>query len=287
MDGTIPMQASEAVKALANNVDNYILALYKGVYGWQGTAGTTPFGSSTTADATGLRKVLNNQLAPLTDRRVVFDPDAEGAALDLRAFQDGSYSGSYDALTNGNLNRKLGFDWFMNQNVTEHTAGTAAVTGVTVTCTDANIVGDTEVTMVVASSSATLTAGDIVTFAGHSQTYAVSTAVTLDVTGVAVTITPGLTTAVDGSSTAVAVTVKQDHVVNLGFHRDAIAFANRPLSANKADQLGSIIQSGVDPISGLVLRLEVSREHKQTRYSYDILYGAELVRAALAARLAG
>ena len=287
MDGTIPMQASEAVKSLANNVDNYILALYTGVYGYQGTAGTTPFAAGTTADATGVRKILNNQLAPLGDRRVVFDPDAEANALDLRAFQDGSYSGSYDVLTEGNLNRKLGFDWFMNQNVTSHTAGTASVSGVTVTCTDANIVGDTTITLDVASSTATLVAGDIISFAGHDQTYAVSAAYTLDETGVAVTITPGLTTAVDGSSTAVAVTVKATHVVNLAFHRDAFAFANRPLSQNKADQLGSIIQSAVDPVSGLVLRLEVSREHKRTRYSYDILYGASLVRAALGCRLAG
>ena len=287
MSGTIPMQASEAVKAIANNVDNYLLALYTGIYGYTGTAGTSPFSSATTSDATAVRKILNNQLAPLGDRRVVFDPDAEANALDLRAFQDGSYSGSFEALTEGNLNRKLGFDWFMNQNVTTHTAGTASVSGVTVTCIDANVVGDTTVTLDVATSTATLVAGDIISFAGHDQTYAVSTAVTLDETGVAVTITPGLTTAVDGSGAAVAVTVKESHVVNLAFHRDAIAFANRPLSENNADQLGSVIQSAVDPVSGLVLRLEVSREHKRTRYSYDILYGAQLVRAQLAARLAG
>ena len=287
MDGTIPMQASEAVKALANNVDNYILALYTGIYGYQGTAGTTPFNDGTTSDATGLRKVLNNQLAPLNDRRVVFDPDAEANALDLRAFQDGSYSGGFDEITNGKLNRKLGFDWFMNQNVTSHTAGTASATGVTVTCIDANAVADTTVTLKVATGSATLLVGDVLTFAGHTQTYAVTANATLDVTGVAVTITPGLTTAVDGSGTPVVVTVKATHVVNLGFHRDAIAFANRPLSQNKADELGSIIQSAVDPVSGLVLRLEVSREHKRTRYSFDILYGAQLVRAELAARLAG
>jgi len=286
MDGTIPMQASEAIKALANNVDNYILGLYTGIYGWQGTAGTTPFASST-SDATGVRKVLNNQLAPLMDRRVVFDADAEANALNLRAFQDGSYSGSYDALTEGMLNRKLGFDWFMNQNTKTHTAGTASATGVTVTCTDANAVSDTTVTLKVASGTATLVVGDILTFAGHSQTYVVTAAATLDTTGVSVTISPGLTTAVDGSSTAVAVTVKATHVVNLAFHRDCFAFANRPLSENQASQLGSIIQSAVDPVSGLVLRLEVSREHKRTRYSFDILYGAKLVRAALGACLAG
>jgi len=57
----LPSSMEEAVRALANEVNVYIFNLYKnatqGIYGAVGTAGVTPFGS-TTADATNARKLL-------------------------------------------------------------------------------------------------------------------------------------------------------------------------------------------------------------------------------------
>lgn len=42
-----------------------------------------------------------------------------------------------------------------------------------------------------------------------------------------------------------------------------------------------------DPQTGIVLRLEVSRQHKQIVWEFDILYGARLVRPELAVRILG
>jgi hypothetical protein len=53
------------------------------------------------------------------------------------------------------------------------------------------------------------------------------------------------------------------------------------------DGLGNYIKSAVDPVSGMALRLEVTREHKRTRYSFDVLYGVTTVRKELACRLLG
>lgn len=279
--GVIPMQASEAIKALANNVNGHLMGLYKGVYGVAGTAGVTPFASST-SDATTARKVLNKQLSPLTDRRFVIDPDAESNALDLRAFQDMSFSGSAAAIVEGEINRKLGFDWFMDQQVPTHevaafTAGAATVNG-------AHAAGATVISIAKATNAAVVKEGDILEFAGDSQTYAVRADAALIVGNTDVTIDPPLQIATVGGE---AVTKTDSHVVNLAFHRDAFAFASRPLEDTMAGELGSIVQSAVDNVSGLSLRLEVTRQHKQIRWSYDILYGGQLVRPPLAARVMG
>ena len=252
--GVIPMQASEAVKAIANDVNATLLGLGRKFYGMVGTPGTTPF--STVVDATNARKVLNRQLAPVNDRRIVLDPDAEAAALGLSGFADVSKSGDARPIIDGTIGRKYGFDWAMDQQVPTFEA--SVMTEGALTVNGANEAGAQVVSLAKATNAAGLKEGDILTIAGDAQTYVVME----------------------------AVTVSGSHVMNLAFHRDAIAFATRPLM-DSVNGLGNLIQSAVDPVSGLSLRLEVSREHKRTRFSYDILYGADVVRRELGCRIAG
>lgn len=293
MDGFIPMEASEAIKGIANQVNSDILALGRKFYGFAGTAGTTPFGNTDvakngdTADATTLRKILNKQLANISDRHVVFDPDAEANALNLRAFNDANWSGTVEAIMNGNLNSRLGFRWWMHQLVPTFVGGTlsdgtnkkALVNGALAQGVKTMNIDSTTLT-------GTLVDGDVFTIAGQTQTYVVSNTTLLTAAGNAitgVTFEPALKVAVADNA---QITFKADHVMNIGFHRDAIAFATRPLD-NVQQGLGSITSSAVDPDSGLSLRLEVTREHKRTRFSYDILYGVAVVRREFGARLAG
>ena len=132
-------------------------------------------------------------------------------------------------------------------------------------------------------STRTAAINDIFTIAGDSQTYVVTADITLAVGNTTVAIAPALRKATAGAE---AVTLKASHRVNLAFHRDAIAFASRPF-ADRTEGLGNMIQAASDPVSGVSLRLEVSREHKRTRFSYDMLYGATLIRPEFATRLAG
>src|SRR5581483_5194352 len=244
------------------------------VYGFAGTPGTTPFQTDLT-EFVDARNVLNKQLAPMDPRYAVLSPDAEAKAILLRAFQDASFRGDPAGIINGQIGQKLGALWLMDQNIPTHTAGTGA--GYLINNVAGYNAGDK--TVAVDTGAGTILVGDVVTFAGVSGTYVVTTALG----GGSFSFEPGLAGALADNA---AVTVKASHVVNLAFHRDAFALVSRPLEASDPAGLGRFAVA-VDEVSGLVLRLEVSREHKRTRFSYDILYGVKTVRRELAARIAG
>lgn len=283
----LPPAVGEAVRGLANDVNADIMAEYLGVYGYVGTAGTTPFGSDVTA-ATLARKALNDQLCPRNMRRYVMDSSAEANALALSQFADLEKTGDSNVKMEGEIGRKYGFDMFTDDGVVTHTAGTAAVDTDTIAIDEpgggaAIAAGVTSITIDVSAGTSTFVIGDIFTIAGDLQTYVCTAAGTLDATGVAVAFQPPLKIATTDDA---VVTFKASHVVNLAFHRDAFAFASRPLLDNTIVSKADVRQIR-DNVTGLTLRLEVSRRHKETAWEFDILWGAKLVRPELATRIAG
>jgi hypothetical protein len=281
--GLLPISASEAVKSLANKVDISALALYKDIYGQNGVAKTTP---DAVADITGSRKVLNSQLAPLGDRTMLLDVEAEAKFLGLDTFIAFDKVGDTVALREGSLGRKFGFDLHMDQNMPTHTKGTLAVSQDDIAAKAIYAIGIKEVVLDRSAGAGTLTGtlvkGDLIKFAGDAQSYVVTALATAATNEITVNIEPGLKVATtDGA----VVTLTDTHTINLGFHRQAFCFVSRPLVV--ADGLGSIIEAIVDPISGLTLRIEITRENKQITWSYDILWGIKTIRRELAMRLLG
>lgn len=287
-----PMQVSEAVRGLANQVNSDVFVLYKDIYGYTGTAGTTPFaiGSgnfpNSPTDAVNLRKVLNKQLAPPDNRRAVLSLDAEANALALPAFSNFEQTGDLAVKIEGRLGRKFGLDWYYDQGVPTHTAGTIT-TGLIAKAATAVAAGTKSFLATTAASTGAcaLLAGDIINIAGHTQTYVLTANATQAsaASDVTLAIEPGLQNALVGSE---AITVKASHVVNLGFHRDAFAFATRPVG-DMVFKGGHEIMQMTDPQTGINLTLEVSRQHHQTSWELSMLYGCKTIRRELAARLAG
>lgn len=306
----LPMQMSEAIRSLANKVNENIHSRYRqfdrGVFGFTGAEGVTPFASGVT-DATNSRKILNQQLTPRTNRRGVLDFDAEASALALKEFSDAEKIGSVDVKIEGEIGRKYGIDWAADDAVTTHVAGTIIADATREATMNGGVSGGLDVISIDKGGQAnlvgTLVIGDIIVIPsqGVGKTFVVvGNTGSGQFTG---------TTAEDGKYTAAGdaitglkifpnlindtvddevIEIKETHKVNLIFHRDAFAYATRPLVASTIDlSLGSQIMSMQDPQTGIVLRLEISRQHKQTAWEFDILWGSALVRPELAIRLAG
>lgn len=281
-DGTLPMQASEAIKTLANDCDVLVMGKAVGVYGFTGTPGTTPFASNITAAITA-RKKLNRQLAPMDNRRMVLDPEAEANALGLANILDFDKRGDQGGIIRGSIGTKLGMDWYMDQNIDTYTPGTGWVTGWVLSTVGA-AAGDVTLNILNATAAGTIKVGDIFTVNGGSQTYVVTVAATASATVARlISFNPALASL---AATGAAITVVGTaYTRNLTFHRDAFAWASRPLG--DIPELGSVFRSVADPVSQIALRLEVSRQNKQTAFSYDILAGTNLIRPELACIVAG
>jgi hypothetical protein len=264
----LPMAVNEGIKSLANQIDSFILTRLKNrAYSVRDT--TNPVA---VADITSVRKLLNQTLAPVEDRRLVVDPTVEEEMLRLDAFRDLDKTGQTDPLLEGILGRRFGLDIAMDQNLAAHTAGTGSgylTNSASLTVGTKTIPTDT--------GTGTILEGDIVTFAGHTQTYVVTSALS----GGSFAIYPGL---VVGVADNVAITVKATHTPNLAFQRNAFMFAMRPLAVPVGTP-GVLISQASDPISGVNLRLEVQRLNKETIWSLDCLYGGAVVRPELLARL--
>lgn len=278
----VAMQASEAVKSLINTIDAYIWGKHVGFFGYAGSAGSSAFNGSLTA-AAAAKRVLSAQLAPLSDRRAVIDPLAEQYLTLNQEIIQTQMRGDPGGIIEGNIGRKLGFDWFMNQNVGTFTPGTGWVTGFAVSTTT-GVAGGSTLSILNATASGTIKIGDVFTLGTGTDQYVVTAAATASATvGVVIRIYPPLRSAASlGTTLAVVATA---YTANVAFHRDAWAFASRPLQ--NAFQAGNVFQSPVDSISGVALRLELSRQYKQETLSFDALYGANVVRPELGSKILG
>jgi hypothetical protein len=279
--GVLPSAAEASVKSIANAINGDLWALYKDIPFYAGTPGTTPSDADSIVNT---RKVLQVNLAPLNDRRLVMGPDAE--AKYLVTFKDADKTGTTAALREASLGRLFGFDTYGDQMAPTHTNGDAATT---MALTAGYAAGISSIGLDGASGSATLKAGDILTIAGSGNHVVTANATATTGVFTGVTISPPLRAAVlnDAVVTFVRHASNGNYAVNMAFQRNAFMFAARTLTNENSEN--STISVATDPLTGIPLRLETWRDPgKATRYwRFDILYGVKTLRAELATRLLG
>lgn len=278
-------QIAQAIRAAVNEMESDIaVAAYKGASRAYGTAANTPFGTAGDySDAAQLRKILDDNGAPLSDRAIILNTTA---GANIRAKQAQAYmAGSNDLQRNGVLMDLAGFMFRESAQVPTVTAG--AMASATTTAAVLSI-GQTVLPLATAGTGV-VAAGDIITLANDSNKYvvsAVSFAGSNPASGDSITIAaPGLRVA--QSSAARAITVVATSARNIGFSRNSILLATRLPAVPEGGDLASDRVTISDPKSGIALEFAVYPGFRMNVYHVSVCWGVSVIKPEHCAVLLG
>lgn len=271
-------QFAQAMRALANEVDADLAALYVGASRAYGTPGTTPFESSI-KDVAQMRKILADNGAPMTDLQLVIDT---AAGANLRSL--GQLTKANEADTDATLRRGLllnisGFNIRESGQIVTHAAG--SFTGAALVNNSGGYAKGATTIAVDGATAIALKAGDIVTFSGNPAHYVVAS----DASATPITLAaPGLMGAVADDAT---VTALGSYAASLAFDRNALQLIARtpamPQGGDSADDVTVV----TDPVSGISFQVAVYREYRQVRYEIGLAWGVKLIKPEHVAILMG
>ena len=271
-------QFAQAMRALANEVDADLAALYAGASRAYGTPGTTPFESSI-KDVAQMRKILADNGAPMTDLQLVIDT---AAGANLRSL--GQLTKANEADTDATLRRGLllnisGFNIRESGQIVTHAAG--SFTGDALVNNSGGYAKGATTIAVDGATAIALKAGDIVTFSGDPAHYVVAS----DASATPITLAaPGLRGAVANDAT---VTALGSYAASLAFDRNALQLIARtpamPQGGDRADDVTVV----TDPVSGSSFQVAVYREYRRVRYEVGLAWGVKLIKPEHVAILMG
>jgi hypothetical protein len=228
------------------------------------TAGTAPI----LADFAGAKKILDDNGAPMSDRSIILDTTAGVALRGIANLFKVNESGDSNLLRNGVLGNLYGFDVRESAGVQAVTAGT----GASYTTTAAGFaVGTTSIPLI--TGTGTVLAGDIVTFAGDTNKYVVTTGVAAP--GTITIAEPGLKVAM--SAATKAMTIFGTSTRNLALSRNAITLATRLPKFQANDQAADRMVI-TDPNTGISFELCMWPGQRMVKYEVAIAYGMTVIK---------
>jgi len=268
-------QIQESVRGVLKEINSDIFSKYTKIYGYAGTAGTNPFASSVNP-AADARDVLNQQLCPDGNRWLAVGYDEETAALKLSDLKTMMNAGDANALRNGVIGNLFGMNVFRDGQRPTHTAGT----GASYQINNGGGYAAGVKTVAVDTGSGTLIVGDIVSFAGVTGTYVVTSALS----GGSFSFEPGLAGAVADDA---AVTKRATHKVNIAFDPMAFGLVARLPADDLLGRSDGEHAAFVDPQTGFPLMISRYGVYHAQQWEVSALWGCELIDPRRAARLAG
>lgn len=270
-------QVAQAIRTLTNAVETMVFnkMQVKASRAW-GAAGTKSFNSGL-GDAAGVRRVLVDNGAPMTDLQLVMDTFA-GASLRSQVTIPNAADTGAVALRNQGILIPL-FGMAARESAAVKGIAIGSVTG---TLTSAVRPVGTTVLVTTADYSATLLVGDIVTFAGDTNQYIIVAKSATDITIGA----PGLmkATAADGTK---AITVVATCVRSMAFHRSGFQLALRapavPEEGDNADDRTVL----TDARTGISFEFAMYKQYRRVRYEVGLAYGGDVVKEQFVAHMIG
>ncbi len=269
-------QFTQAFRALSNEVDADLGALYYGTSRAVGTAGTTPFGvKEDLTDAANARKVLEDNGSPTTNLQMVL---GSSAIANLRGKQTVLFkvneSGTEQLLREGTLGRLEGFNIHNSAGVKRAPAATA--TGYLVN--GAKQEGD--IIIAIDTGTGAIVAGQVVTFDGDDNQYVVAAATSTTITLAA----PGLRQNLADNT---EITVVGGFTANMAFDRNAFLLASRTPAMPDGGDTADDVMNVTDPVSGITFQVALYRQYRQVRYEVGLAWGVASVKPAHAVMLLG
>jgi hypothetical protein len=270
-------QIAQAIRAACNEIESDLATgAYKAASRAYGTAGTTPFASDL-SDTANLRKILDDNGAPLSDRSVIINTTAGAKLRTLAQLTKANEAADSSMLRQGTLLDVHGFMIRESAQLSTVTKGTGA--SYLVNNASGYAVGDTAITL--DTGSGTILAGDVITFAGDTNKYVVKTALTANVVTIAA---PGLRATLADNT---AVTVGNNFTPNVGFSRNAIVLATRLPAIPMEGDMAIDREVVTDPRSGLSFEVAVYPGYRMNTYHLSVVWGYSVIKPEHTAILLG
>jgi P22 coat protein - gene protein 5 len=274
---------AESLRTITNAIEADIsVVAAAGASRAYGIAGTTPFGSGDLTDLSQLQKILDDNGAPATGRSAILDTSA---AAKLRAIGNVSKvneAGTNMTLRNGELVDIYGLSIKQTGQPITKVKGTGA--GST-TNTAGYAKGATVITLA-AAGTGTITAGDVITFAGDLNKYVVASGDADVSNGGTITLQkPGLRVAIPTAATAI--TIGGNYTANIAFSQDAIRTALRPPAVPLEGDLALDRMAITDPYSGVTFEFSFWPGYRKVVGEIAVIGGHKAIKPQHIAMLLG
>lgn len=234
------------------------------------------FSGDKMTDAAQMRKLLDDQGAPITGRAMILSTASGANMRSMYNLTRANEAGTTMTLRDGELMELMGFSVHESGQGVTRTQGTAAAA-----TTDATgyAVGATTITLA-AAGTGTFVAGDVIQFAGDSNRYVVRTGDTDVSNGGSITLTSGLRQAIPAAATAITRPIAGTSFTGQGvaFSRDAMVLAARAPALPPGGDAARERMQITDPRSGITFEVSVYEGYRKLRYEVALAWGWKAVK---------